>query len=328
MPSSISSSKPSSSQPVPRTPRRAAEVFRPLIVRVLIMVAVLLVALELVTRLGYTHLSSIERRVSTEHSRLGSIRPGNGGNTFLLVGNSLLLFGVDMPLLKKLLPPPARVERYAIESTMLLDWQYGVRRVFADGAHPDVILLVMGPTQLSTPEIRGDYSAYYLFRTEDLPEIASGLHYDRTKQASLYFGRYSLFFAGRNNLRNFILNVADPAYGRWLHKLAVHAYGDTFDHSEMKRIVTQRLLDIKRTCDAQRTSVVLVIPPGFRPERTQVAISAAESAGVAVLSPVAQGEYPSSYFSDGFHLNGRGAAEFTKRLAPELAAFPVKEIRN
>jgi hypothetical protein len=206
---------------------------------------------------------------------------------------------------------------YAIEQTYLLDWQYGIRRLFADGSRPDVIAVVMGAVHVRPARIRGDYSAYYLFRTADLPEIAATLNYDLTKESSLYFARYSLFFAGRNNLRNFVLNKVDPSYSRFLHALATES-APKVDPAFIRSTAHERLNAMRRECDVNGAKLVFVIAPGSAPEEAAAVVLGAREAGIECLVP-SQGEsFPPSLFEDGFHLNATGATKFTRLLAPEL----------
>ncbi|HVW83827.1 MAG TPA: hypothetical protein VHB50_04075, partial [Bryobacteraceae bacterium] len=274
--------------------------------------------LEAGTRLAFSRISAIETRISDEHRTANSIRPIPGRPSLLLVGNSLLLHAVDMPLLKQLLPGNARAYRYVIEQTYLLDWQYGIRRLFADGSRPDKIVVVVGAVHVRPVKIRGDYSSYYLFRTADLPEIASMLDYDLTKESSLYFARYSLFFAGRNNLRNFVLNKLDPAYSRMLHALATGP-APKENPDLIGRAAYQRLSAMRRDCDAHGAKLIFVIAPGAAPEEIAAVVNGARDAGVECLVPSRGTSFPPSLFEDGFHLNATGATRFTHLLAPELA---------
>src|SRR5579863_1934344 len=96
-----------------------------LIVIVLFIAVATVIALEIGTRLILTHFSNIERRVATEYRTVSRIRPAPGRPSLLLLGNSLLLEGVDMSVLRSLLPEHLRTYRYVIEATYLLDWKYG-----------------------------------------------------------------------------------------------------------------------------------------------------------------------------------------------------------
>jgi hypothetical protein len=277
------------------------------------------VVLELGTRFAFAHISRIEHRIRTEHANAVAIRHQPGARSVLLVGNSLPLLAVDMDQLEKALPNQIRPYRFVIESTQLFDWKFGLRRIFADGARPDVIVVSVGATFMLPTAIRGDYSSYYLFRTADIHELADSLGYDNTRRSNLYFARYSLFFAGRAPLRNFILNRADPAYAELLHTLG-NVPGRRGRSDAIEAASRSRLAAMKALAATYNATLVLLIPPGFARAEEPAVLRGAAEAGVPVIAPVAQGAWGEEMFSDGFHLNPAGAKEFTRLLAPQLAA--------
>src|SRR5204862_7607578 len=94
------------------------------------------------------------------------------------------------------------------------------RRFFDEGSRPDMIVLCISAEHLISSRIRGDYSVYYLFRFWDIPQIRRDINYDLTKTSGLVLSRFSLFYAGRNNFRNFMLSRTAPAYTAMLQRLA------------------------------------------------------------------------------------------------------------
>ena len=69
--------------------------------------------------------------------------------------------------------------------------------------------------------------------------------------------------------------------------------------------------------------IILLIPPALRLDQSQAIQQIGDSAGVPVwvLSP--PGEFPRSYYRDGFHLNAYGAGIFTSRLAEQFRTLPA-----
>ena len=67
----------------------------------------------------------------------------------------------------------------------------------------------------------------------------------------------------------------------------------------------------------------VLVPPALRPDHSAEIQQIGEKAGVPVwvLSP--PGDFPPSYFRDGFHLNAVGSGIFTTRLSKQLASLPV-----
>jgi hypothetical protein len=295
------------------------------VVFLIVIIAISLVALELGTRLAFWHVSKIERRIATEHFEAVNIAPASHAKSVLLVGNSLLLLGVDPALLARELPASVRSYRFVIENTQLLDWKFALRRLFNDGSRPDVVAVCVGETNILPTTIRGEYSAYYLFRTSDISEIADTVGYDNTRRSSLYFGRYSLFFAGRSALRNFVLNRVDRPYADLLHSLGGGA-SHPAPPSVVEAAAAERLSDMRMEAAKYGARLVLVVPPGFATEIESAVARGAARAKVPVIAPVAQGTWASEMYSDGFHLNERGERKFTRLLAPQLTAV-VEELK-
>ena len=114
----------------------------------LAMIVLLLACTEAVFRFGFSRISRIEGRTMVEHRNAIAIRPGtNAKPTILVLGNSLLLDGVDFDQLKLQLEPWATPTRFVIEQTAFLDWSYGIKRLITDGARPNRIILCLNIPQ-------------------------------------------------------------------------------------------------------------------------------------------------------------------------------------
>jgi hypothetical protein len=318
MPSYTSNSDDSHSrnEPPANNGQRALRRFWQLLIGVLAMVAML----EVGTRAGFGHVSKLERRVGDEYADASRIARETGRQHLLLLGNSLLLEDVDLQVLHSELPKNIAIHRFAVESTGLYDWRYGVRRLVADGSRPDVVALVLGAPNFAPVAIRGEYSAYYLFRPRDIVEIGASLRYDRTQTADLMIAHFSLYYAGRNNIRNFVLGRAVPPYASVLHELAI-GRGESVGQGHARGAMDEGLADVKRSCAEIGAKLVVVIAPSFDPDDARNVVSAGASEGVAVLEPVAEGGYTTNLYRDGFHLNSEGAHRFSAALAPGILQF-------
>jgi len=315
--SSISSSEPFPAKEA--APVSTANNYLAWAIRALVCVALFCVAIEGLTRFGFSHISRIEARISQDHQAALAIRKSDRP-TVLLVGNSLMLEGIDDKRLRESLQGKAHAVLFPIEQTQYLDWYYGLRRLFAEGSQPDTVVLCMSAEHLVTSRIRGDYSAYYLFRLADIPQIRRDINYDLTKTSSLVLSRFSLFYAGRSPLRNFVLVRTDPAYAAMLQRLAgVQAQAHFPSDREMERIAEARLTDLRTLCSSHGARFAFLLAPGFGPGEAPL-VEAGGRSHTDVMVPFHLNELGRDKFRDGFHLNATGAQIFTARVADLLSS--------
>lgn len=285
------------------------------------MLVLLLAAVEGLTRFGYTRISHIESRTYREYHAALDTRPGGPTRpAILLLGNSLLDAGVDVDGLRRELGPRATPVRFLVEQTAYLDWYYGIRRLLSEGARPDRIVLCLNMTQLLASSLRGDYTAYYLIRTPDLASAGRDAGMNLTGISNLFFARYSLFLAGKSNLRSFVLNLADPSYARALHDFVSTAAPPLTD-AQVLAVAGPRLKSLRMLCSEYHVRFDLLLPPGFE-RGSESLLEAAKIADTHVLIPVPQGSWDQSSFGDGFHLTPEAAQRFTGLLASALLAEP------
>lgn len=303
-------------EPAAAAEQRSRSISRRHIVVLLATLLACAIAIEGGTRFGFARISRIERRVTTEHAAAQNLRLSSPVSPILLVGDSLLLLDVDLNVVTQTLRTKTKLQRFPIEQTGYLDWLFGLRRLFAEGSRPAVVILCLAPDSLVSSTIQGDYSAFYLYQIKDIPAIATKARYDLTKESSLFFTHYSLFLAGRSNLRNFILNKTFPAYAGVLHDLLTHRTGVT-SREDVLNISEQRFQELRRLCGSYGARLIYVIAPGFGIQEGAI-LEAGSRAGVPVLAPVHSDGWPLSRFSDGFHLNPASAREFTEKLSPGL----------
>lgn len=238
----------------------------------------------------------------------------------LVVGNSLLGEGVDFPALREQVTGPSDVRRVMVEDTTFYDWLFGIKRLLADGARPDVLALMLSPDQLLSNGLRGEYTAYRLMRTGDTLEAARRLELSNSASADLFMSSMSAFLGMRNNIRRRVLLGLVPGLKELLPHL--NARGQPkFDADAAFTTAAGRLKELQALCEAAGVRFMLVIPPtddkNF-PEMTQVVEKAARQTGTHIAVPIAPGQLPSDHFADGYHLNATGAAKFTSRLSEVL----------
>jgi hypothetical protein len=277
--------------------------------------AVFCIGIEALTRFGFAHVSRIEARIATDHAAVVAMRKRNSPSV-LLLGNSLLLEDIDYARLRDSLNGRAYAVRFPIEETEYLDWFYGLRRFFNEGSRPNMVVLCLSVEHLISSRIRGDYSVYYLFRFWDIPQIRRDIDYDLTKTSGLALSRFSLFYAGRNNLRNFVLFRTAPAYTELLQRIAARPAHVRSDQ-EIERIAEGRLTALRALCSSYGAQFAFLLPPGFGQEEPPLVRAGARSR-TDVMVPVHLNALSHDKFRDGFHLNASGAQILTDKVSALL----------
>lgn len=280
--------------------------------------AALLAVAELATSVGISRISRIERRTAGEISALTHRPNPTGARAVLIVGNSLLLDGVNFPALQRGLGQEIQANRLVVEGTYYLDWYYGIRRLFAEGASPDVVVMCLNAAQLTSSSIRGDYSANRLFLARDLLSVANDAGLTPTQASSLWFAHYSAFYGMRAEIRKWILSNLMPSLQE-LQPYLAPARHPAHLTAELLDLATRRLEASRHLASGHGSRLVLVLPAVEGPGDDTAAIQeAGRQASVPVLVPTAPGEVPAREFSDGFHLNALGARRYTAALIPVL----------
>lgn len=299
MPSSISSSR----KPKARD------------IALLLLVCVLFCALlELGARLHFSRISQMEHRRQVEYQNALTMRSlkDRQAASILIVGNSLLLEGVNFPQLQKDFDPRFELQRTVIENTFYLDWYYALRRMFRLGARPDIVVVMLNPIQLTSPAFDGDYSAHLLVDRRDLLSFARDVEADRNATSSLLLANLSSFYGTRTEIRSWILGHILPGLPQLFHS------GAAPRPTVLPELASQRIAQLREVCEQHGTQLVLVLPPARLSSGVDVVTQAATANRVNLLLPIAPGVLPSSDYSDNFHLNSSGAGKFTPALAAGL----------
>jgi hypothetical protein len=302
--------------PPPGSTADRQRVRRATVILLALMVA-LLTAAELGTRVFFPRISRIERRIEGDEREVMMLKTDPDPRpAVLLVGNSLLLNGLDYPRIRAELAPQAQVVRYVIEQTAYLDWYYGLRRLFAEGVKPAKVVLCLNPNEILTPVILGEYSARHLFAARDLLAVARDAGLDTTQTSNLVVAHWSVFYASRATIRNFILNSTARRYAATLHALGrvPPAYPPDAEMIARSRI---RLRAIAELCRNNGADFTLLLPPALSQHEGPL-VQAGNLEHVDVDIPVPAGALGPEFFRDGFHLNEQGAVIFTDALAGDL----------
>jgi hypothetical protein len=299
-------------------------------VAVILSLVMVLLGAEALSRYAFPRVSQIEERIHNDETQAMSIRASAPGSlpTVLLVGNSLLLRGLDYPKLRSEMAPSEQVVRFVIESTDYLDWYYGLHHMFTSGVRPSVVVVCLNLGQTVSSRTLGDYSARHLFGVPELLPVAHDARMDATQTSGLFLAHWSAFYASRATIRNYILNRTAPAYGAALHALADSGTTLLADDDELVGKARTRLHSIDQLCRHYGAEFVLLIPPSLGRYNDLLA-SAAQLQVVNFHYPLPTGALGPEYFrADRDHLNDKGAVVFTDAIAVYLRARSAKHAKE
>ncbi|MEQ1727809.1 MAG: hypothetical protein ABL982_05465 [Vicinamibacterales bacterium] len=277
---------------------------------------VVAVGVEGAARFGLDRASRIQRRMVQEYADAVAIgQDAAPGPHVLVVGNSLLDEGVRFDQLRAALGG-VDVRRYMVEQTVYYDWLYGVKRLYREGARPDVVVVMLGTGHWLSPNIRGDYSAQYMMSLADLPAAARDLDMHPTQASSLMVAGLSKFWGARVEMRTFVMGHLMPDLATFLNASSAIDRRPMVD-TDIAPALSARVARLRELTSGYGTQLVLLVPPLLNPvDGSGALVAAATGQQVPVLRPVASGALGAEFYRDGFHLNDAGAATFTGRLIP------------
>jgi lysophospholipase L1-like esterase len=279
--------------------------------------ALLIAAFELLSVYLLRHDSETYARVSRQYADAVKMRPAKPGEpvSVLMVGNSLLLAGVDVDHLQTLTSGQVHIAPIFLEATGYYDWLYGLQRLFRDGARPQVVILGVGVNSFLANAVRQDYVPLILFDLRDSLGVASDLKMDRTATSNLLLAHSSVFWDTRTVLRTQILRHTVPKYRELVSLLQPQPAIPPAQ--EFQAIANSRLKRLRELCEAHGAKLIFLVPPTLSSENAvrQMTI-ASRSAGVDALVPIDPLALSAKYYQpDELHLNSSGAALFTAALA-------------
>jgi hypothetical protein len=290
------------------------------LLRLALTLAAFALLLEFAARVVVPRISNIEGRLQTDSHAAATLEPRDsaGAATVLLVGNSLLLEGVDRGQLRHLMAPTYAAVELPVENTTYWDWYFGLRRLFAAGSHPTVVVVCMSGGQLLSDATDGERFAHTLMRLDDLRRVARVTHLDATTTSEYFFANLSAWLGVRAGVRNAVLQDWLPGAALLAQTLAAPAANGPPPRADAARLV-ERLAALRQLATDAGAQFRFVVPP-LLPEEPVWTRAAAGIAGadVVVLIPLAAPPLTAADFADGFHLNAAGAQLFTARLGPQL----------
>jgi len=279
-------------------------------------------AAEVLTVHVLPRVNKNERRVREEYLSALQVRQGRAAGQIqvLIVGNSLLVQAVDLAQMNAALSPGIHVRRFALEGpSTYYDWYYGLKRLFHEGARPDVVALFLTARHLSSSGVRGEYFAQRLMRTVDILRLARELHLDPTSTSNRLFASLSMFYSSREEIRPWLLSRIIPGYHQLL-ELLLPAWG-RLSETDLEKI-PDRLRSMQQLTASYNVRLLFVLPPEIREDLIREdrmanldAASAASGVPLLVALPPT-GLAPEDFKEDFYHMNEVGAVKYSKALAP------------
>lgn len=282
--------------------------------------AMLIVGLELGADYLLKHKSVTYERISRQYDQALGARPAATGEpaSVLMVGNSLLLHGVKMEELRALTSSNMHIYPIFLEATGYYDWLYGLRRIFRQGARPNVVVVGVGVNYFLENGTRQDYEPMVLLDARDTFTLASDLHLDHTATSNLLLSHSSRFWDTRSAIRTQVLEHVVPHLQN-LFSL-INSRPSVPEEPQFDAIATPRLQRLRELCEENGAKLILLVPPTLSSEDAVIQmVRAAHNAGVDVSVPIDPDALSAEFYQvDGLHLNSQGAAIFTSALAKDL----------
>jgi len=276
------------------------------------------VTFEAIAVFGLHRMSRIEHRIDEEYRDVRALPAYSSADTptMLLLGNSLLLEGVDLDSLRTSVAGKYDVHRLVIEQTEYLDLYYVLRKLFRSGSRPHDVVLCLSVPHLIADDNRGEFMARYM-DTVDVAALTRRKGMDATTTSNYFFAHWSDWYASRAEIRKFVLGTILPD-ARDLATVLGYRPAPKIPIAEIEAKGAPRLLELKELCDQYGSRLTILVPPSLREDNVESLVKVGDKLGVRVLVPERTSEANRSMFRDGVHLNPAGAQIFTTKLGSEL----------
>ena len=277
----------------------------------------LIVSFEFLSDYLLKHHSETYTRVSRQYADALQVRPAKPGEpmSVLMVGNSLLMEGIDVDRLQKLTSSQLHIHPIFLEATGYYDWLYALQRLFREGSRPQVVVLGVGVNSFLSNGVRQDYAPLLLIGV--IATWQRG-YLDNTAKSNLLLAHSSVFWDTRSVIRMQILRHTVPHCRRLF--LLLKPQSATPPPPEFAAIANPRLQKLRELCAAYDAKLIILVPPTPSSEDAVHQMTlASRRAGVETLVPVDPAVLSAHYYQpDEIHLNSEGAAIFTVALARYL----------
>jgi hypothetical protein len=290
--------------------------------KVVVSVALVLLAAEVTMRLGTTRFSPKISLFGSQPARIADQVPESGPHV-LILGNSMTKTGIDEGLLQDAFPPPVQINKVSINGTSILEWNRILVRYFLRaGNAPDWLILPFATTALQDG-CRPDLGLLALLcGPDDLWDtLANDL---KPAQFGVYLHSYvSYSFANRSRvkqaaLKNILPDYANGTIRLWQVQAPNGMGGEPIVSSYRK------LKQVLAEAASHRIRVALVAMPRKDDYEIDPLIGdLAEAAGAILVDMRHVDGLGAEDFNDNLHLSPAGGKKFTRAfvrcLAPLIA---------
>jgi hypothetical protein len=282
--------------------------------------AILVIVFEISANYVVKHYSETYARVSKQYPEAVKVCPAKPGEpaSVLMVGNSLLMEGINLNRLQELTSSRMRIYPIFLEATGYYDWLYGLQRLFRQGARPQVVVLGLGVNTFFENAVRQDYAPMMLFDARDILGVASDLKLDHTSTSNLLLAHESVFWDTRSVIRTQILRRVVPHCEElfsFMKAKPIIPQGP-----RLEALVIARVQTLHKLCEAHGAKLIILVPPTPSSEdATRQMASVSQKIGVDTLVPIDPATLSEQFYQrDEIHLNPAGATLFTSALVSDL----------
>lgn len=263
-----------------------------------------------------------QQRINSQLPVVVSLRQGGMKPSILIVGNSLMAEGINTHLLNADLQTKYKVAPFFIEATSYYDWYYGLRRLFAQGARPDVVVVSLPAAAFLETQVRPDYFSATLLDRRDILRVARDVHYSRTEMTTLFAGTISRFWGHRGVIRTRALSTIFPDANQLalgLGRLPRPNLTDAQIDDQLQKVATSRVIALGKLCAEYNAQLVVLFPPVSNGnDHLKTFSDIAAQADARVVVPIPSRTLSPSDYRDGLHLRPELVDTFTDATAHSL----------
>lgn len=287
---------------------------------VLLVCALLALGCEVVSAWMFGHLATNRSVVQETNDALHLSASPGAPRSVLIVGNSLVLHGIDLDAMTATLGPSYVARKEAIVGSGYEDWLYGVLSLLDRGSRPSLIVLGFSPAALVQERTPVGRSAHLVWTTRNLARYTLDHRVGLTDASNLLLQHFSAFFALRDQLRQDARKVIVPGYADMSHDFFDAAPIATSSAVDVP-LATARLAELDSLCAARGVRFAYLLIPTRAPDDIRMepmVVEAGKRASVPVLIPLPNDSLPPSDQLDGYHMNPTGAVAFSSRAGSAL----------